>query len=99
MKAQAERIDAAYQRVNPEMQPSADTLRAIYAAETDDLMRSSQPGSSSSQPMAGSPKRSHREAALSWSRLGGGGNLAVAFNPARHSIVVAGRPVQARPFA
>ena len=97
MQAQAERLDRAFSSwVNPETKPDEDVTRALYGAQQDDLLESSQPPSSSSTMPGLDPQRSHRQAALMWSRMGGTGMLASAFDPARHSIIVAGRPVQAR---
>ena len=95
MEAQAERLDRAMKWVNPETKPDEDVVRALYGGQQEELLESSQPPSSSSTAAATEPQRSHRQATLLWSRLGGTGMLASAFDPARHSIVVAGRPVQA----
>ena len=90
-------MDRAFEWANSESRPTPKDLHALYTENAEDILESSQPPSSSSQPTTTRPQRSHHQASLLHSRLGGTGMLAPAFNPTRHSIMISGRPVQARP--
>jgi len=101
MKAQARRLDSAGKWNSSQHMPNEGEWQALYHRGQRDIgAQSSQPGaasSSSRRPTAtdDAAARSHISANLLQHRLGGGGNLATSFNPARHTVMIMGRPVQA----
>jgi len=77
---EAKRMDV-YTKTHREINEDREPIHKVGAA-------------ASSQQPAQKQYRTHREASLLHGRLGSLGNIATSFQPARHSVMITGRPVQ-----
>ena len=98
MEATAQRLDRTAKWVTSKRPPSDQETKRLYHGVPGEFTASLQPpDEEEGGDVECDPKliRTHRQAELLQTRLGGGGNLASAFAPQRHTAMVAGRPVQA----
>ena len=92
MRAARARIEAQRAGLTTEATPARAVLEsALHAPVQEFNLPAGKGGGALSAPQ---PRRTMREAGLLMHRKSGGAVLATGFHPARHTVMVCGRPVQ-----